>query len=146
MYFVTFSCLHFACNVSKLANQVLLMKWHLFFFSLSTTEHEPEKWDRVLTEKHIDKLAPLIGNNSLPFLIELDMAFQTWEQISHRQNKRDLVGLNTDILAEWRTKFCQTNGPKPTLRAIALAFHNIGKNRKFIEEVLFPQGSDIHNQ
>ncbi|VDI58101.1 Hypothetical predicted protein [Mytilus galloprovincialis] len=109
-------------------------------------EHEPEKWDRVLTEKHIDRLAPLIGNNSLPFLIELDMAFQTWEQISHRQNKRDLVGLNTDILAEWRTKFCQTNGPKPTLRAIALAFHNIGKNRKFIEEVLFPHGSDIHNQ
>ncbi|VDI37205.1 Hypothetical predicted protein [Mytilus galloprovincialis] len=97
---------------------------------------EPEKWDLVPTEEHIDRLAPLVGKNSLPFLIELDMDFHTWEQISHRQNDRDLVRLNKDILEEWRLKFCRMHSLKPTLRKIAHAFSNIGKNIKIVDNTL----------
>ncbi|VDI45636.1 Hypothetical predicted protein [Mytilus galloprovincialis] len=97
---------------------------------------EPEKWDLVPTAEHIDRLAPLIGKNSLPFLIELGMDFNTWEQISHRQNERDLVRLNQDILEEWRFKFCRMHNLKPTLRDIARAFSNIGKNIKIVDNTL----------
>ncbi|XP_052079050.1 uncharacterized protein LOC127717451 [Mytilus californianus] len=99
-------------------------------------EKEADKWDKVLTEEHIDRLAPLVGNNSLPFLIELGMEFQTWEQIAHRQNERDLVRLNKDILEEWRFKFCKMHSLKPTLRNIASAFINIGKNVQIVEKTL----------
>ncbi|XP_071149247.1 uncharacterized protein [Mytilus edulis] len=75
---------------------------------------EPEKWDLVPTAEHIDRLAPLIGKNSLPFLIELGMDFNTWEQIRRRQNERDWVRLNQDILVEWRFKFCRMHNLKPT--------------------------------
>ncbi|CAG2206486.1 unnamed protein product [Mytilus edulis] len=69
-------------------------------------DKEPEKWDIVPTEKHIDKLAPLIGNNSLKFLIELEMEFNTWERINFRHTvERDLVKLNREILEEWRNTF-----------------------------------------
>ncbi|XP_063417526.1 uncharacterized protein LOC134700086 [Mytilus trossulus] len=88
-------------------------------------EKDADKWDTVPTEEHIDRLAPLIGNNSLPFLIELGMEFQTWEQITHRQNERDLVRLNKDILEEWRFQFCKMHSLKPTLRNVANAFINI---------------------
>ncbi|XP_076089100.1 uncharacterized protein LOC143059481 [Mytilus galloprovincialis] len=97
---------------------------------------EPEKWDLVPTAEHIDRLAPLVGKNSLPFLIELGMDFSTWEQISHRQNERDLVRLNQDILEEWRYKFCRMHNLKPTLREIARAFSNIGKNIKMVDNTL----------
>ncbi|VDI83980.1 Hypothetical predicted protein [Mytilus galloprovincialis] len=97
---------------------------------------EPEKWDLVPTAEHIDRLAPLVGKNSLPFLIELGMDFNTWEQISHRQNERDLVRLNQDILEEWRYKFCRMHNLKPTLREIARAFSNIGKNIKMVDNTL----------
>ncbi|CAC5393345.1 unnamed protein product [Mytilus coruscus] len=97
---------------------------------------EPQKWDLVPTAEHIDKLAPLVGKNSLPFLIELGMDFHTWEQISHRQNERDLVRLNMDILEEWRFKFCKMHNLKPTLRKIAHAFSNIGKNIKIVDNTL----------
>ncbi|CAC5373896.1 unnamed protein product [Mytilus coruscus] len=99
-------------------------------------EKEADKWGMVPTEEHIDRLAPLIGNNSLPFLIELGMEFQTWEQIAHRQNERDLVRLNKDILEEWRFQFCKMHSLKPTLRNIANAFINIGKNVQIVEKTL----------
>ncbi|CAC5383532.1 unnamed protein product [Mytilus coruscus] len=99
-------------------------------------EKEADKWDMILTEEHIDRLAPLVGNNSLPFLIELGMEFQTWEQITHRQNERDLVRLNKDILEEWRFQFCKMHSLKPTLRNIASAFINIGKNVQIVEKTL----------
>ncbi|XP_076087934.1 uncharacterized protein LOC143058344 [Mytilus galloprovincialis] len=97
---------------------------------------EPEKWDLVPTAEHIDRLAPLVGKYSLPFLIELGMDFNTWEQISHRQNERDLVRLNQDILEEWRFRFCRKHNLKPTLREIARAFSNIGKNVKIVDNTL----------
>ncbi|XP_076088359.1 uncharacterized protein LOC143058799 [Mytilus galloprovincialis] len=97
---------------------------------------EPEKWDVVPTEEHIDRLVPLVGNKSLPFLIELGMDFHTWERISHRQNERDLVRLNKDILEEWCKKFCRIHSLKPTLRAIAQSFSNIGKHVKIVENAL----------
>ncbi|CAG2191944.1 unnamed protein product [Mytilus edulis] len=99
-------------------------------------EKEADKWDMVPTEEHIDRLAPLVGNNSLPFLIELGMEFQTWEQITHRQNERDLVRLNKDILEEWRFQFCKMHSLKPTLRNVANAFINIGKNVQIVEKTL----------
>ncbi|CAG2257185.1 unnamed protein product [Mytilus edulis] len=99
-------------------------------------EKEADKWDIVPTEEHIDRLAPLVGNNSLPFLIELGMEFQTWEQIIHRQNERDLVRLNKDILEEWRFQFCKMHSLKPTLRNVANAFINIGKNVQIVEKTL----------
>ncbi|XP_071149436.1 uncharacterized protein [Mytilus edulis] len=97
---------------------------------------EADKWDIVPTEEHIDRLAPLVGNNSLPFLIELGMGFQTWEQITHRQNERDLVRLNKDILEEWRFQFCKIHSLKPTLRNVANAFMYIGKNVQIVEKTL----------
>ncbi|CAC5414140.1 unnamed protein product [Mytilus coruscus] len=98
---------------------------------------EPEKWDVVPTEKHIDRLAPLIGNNSLQFLIELEMEFKTWEQLSYKHTtERDLVKLNKDILEEWRTNFCTIHSLKPTLRKIAQAFRNIGKHIQIVEHSL----------
>ncbi|VDI50529.1 Hypothetical predicted protein, partial [Mytilus galloprovincialis] len=99
-------------------------------------ETQQEMWDLVPTDEHIDRLAPLIGNNSLPFLIELGMEFQTWEQISYRQNERDLVRLNKDILEEWRNTFCTKHSLKPTLRTIAQAFSYIGKSVKIVEHTL----------
>ncbi|CAG2215800.1 unnamed protein product [Mytilus edulis] len=99
-------------------------------------ETQQEMWDLVPTDEHIDRLAPLVGNNSLPFLIELGMEFQTWEQISYRQNERDLVRLNKDILEEWRNKFCTKHSLKPTLRTIAQALSYIGKSVKIVENTL----------
>ncbi|XP_071150123.1 uncharacterized protein [Mytilus edulis] len=99
-------------------------------------DREPEKWDVVPTEEHIDRLVPLVGNKSLPFLIELGMDFHTWERISHKQNERDLVRLNKDILEEWSNKFCRMHSLKPTLRTIAQSFSNIGKNVKIVENAL----------
>jgi hypothetical protein len=42
----------------------------------------------LLTDEFIDKLAPLVGSQSLPFLLELDMTFQDWEQIKYKQSER----------------------------------------------------------
>lgn len=96
-----------------------------------------QKWDVALTEEHIDKLAPVIGNKSLQFLIELEMEFKTWEQISHRHTtERDLVKLNKDILEEWRTYFCMKRGLKPNLRNVAQAFMNIDKHITYVEQSL----------
>ncbi|XP_063412595.1 uncharacterized protein LOC134695301 [Mytilus trossulus] len=100
-------------------------------------DREPEKWDVVPTEEHIDRLVPLVGNQSLPFLIELGMDFNTWERISHKQTERDLVTrLNKDILEEWRNKFCRMHNLKPTLRTIAQSFRNIGKHFQIVENAL----------
>ncbi|CAG2210854.1 unnamed protein product [Mytilus edulis] len=95
-----------------------------------------DKWDIVPTEEHIDRLAPLIGNSSLHFLIELDMKFETWEQICYRQADRDLVRLNKNILEEWRNQFCRSHNLKPTLRKIGQAFSNVGKHVKMVENTL----------
>ncbi|XP_063412277.1 uncharacterized protein LOC134695036 [Mytilus trossulus] len=95
-----------------------------------------DKWDIVPTEEHIDRLAPLIGNSSLHFLIELDMKFETWEQICYRQADRDLVRLNKNILEEWRNQFCRSHNLKPTLRKIGQAFSNVGKHGKMVENTL----------
>jgi hypothetical protein len=97
---------------------------------------EPEKWDRVLTDKFIDKLAPLVGKKSLHFHLELDMTFQDWELIEYNQSKRDLVQLNRDILEAWKQN-CYKHSVRPTLREIGRAFGNIGKHIKIIEKTLF---------
>ena len=97
---------------------------------------EPEKWDRVLTDEYIEKLAPLVGRQSLQFLLELDMTFQDWEKINYRQSERDLVQLNCDILEAWK-KNCNKYNVRPTLRDIGRAFGNIGKHIKIIESTLF---------
>ncbi|CAG2189116.1 inlA [Mytilus edulis] len=97
---------------------------------------EPEIWDYEPSEEHFDRLAPFVGNNSLPFLIELGMEFKTWEQIRFRQKERDLVKLNRDIMQEWKSTFCNVHAIRPSLRHIGQAFNNIGKNIKIIENVL----------
>ena len=97
---------------------------------------EPAKWDLVLTDEFTDKLAPLVGSQSLPFLLELDMSFQDWEQIKYKQSQRDLVRLNCDILKAWEQN-CNKYNVRPTLRDIGRAFGNIGKHIKLIENALF---------
>ncbi|XP_071148270.1 uncharacterized protein [Mytilus edulis] len=99
-------------------------------------DQEPEKWDLVPSDEHFDKLATLVGDNSLAFLVELGMEFATWEQIRFKQNGRDLVKLNRDILQEWKTTFCSINTIRPSLRHIGQAFINIGKSIKSVENVL----------
>ncbi|XP_076089105.1 uncharacterized protein LOC143059486 [Mytilus galloprovincialis] len=99
-------------------------------------DQEPEKWDLVPTEEHLDRVAPLVGNNSLSFLVELGMKFQTWEEIKYKQAERDLVKLNRHILQEWKSNFCSLHNIRPSLRDIGKAFNNIGKNIKIIENVL----------
>ncbi|CAC5412295.1 unnamed protein product [Mytilus coruscus] len=115
-------------NIHKLCK---LVKGDFIYF-----DTEPEKWDVVPTEEHIDRLVPLVGKKFFPFLIEHDMDFHTWERISHKQYERDLVRLNKDILEEWRNKFCRMHSLKPTLRKIAQSFSNIGKNVKIVENAL----------
>lgn len=82
-------------------------------------------------------MAPLIGNKSLLFLVELGMDLEIWATINYRQMKRDLVQLNRDILDEWKTTFCTVNNIKPTLRMIAQAYKHIGSDVKVIEHTLF---------
>ncbi|XP_071150119.1 uncharacterized protein [Mytilus edulis] len=121
-----------ACKFGNIHKLCKLVKGDVIDF-----DKEPEKWDLVPTEEHIDRLAPIIGNNSLQFLIELEMELKTWEQISYRHTiERDLVKLNKDILEEWRTKFCKMHSLKPTLRKIAQAFSNIGKHIDIVENTL----------
>jgi hypothetical protein len=90
----------------------------------------------VLTDEFTDKLAPLVGSQSLQFLLELGMPFQDWEQIKYKQSPRDLVQLNCDILKAWKQN-CYKYNVRPTLRDIGRAFGNIGKHIKLIENTLF---------
>ncbi|CAC5375214.1 unnamed protein product [Mytilus coruscus] len=99
-------------------------------------DQEPEKLDLVPTEQHLDRVAPLVGNNSLPFLLELGLDFRTWKEIKYRQTERDLVKLNRHILQEWKCNFCSLHNIRPSLRDIGKAFNNIGKNIRIIENVL----------
>ncbi|CAG2252823.1 unnamed protein product [Mytilus edulis] len=132
---LTFRNVRYALERRKIGNIHSLCK--LVKGDPTDFDKEPEKWDLVPTEEHIDRLAPIIGNNSLQFLIELEMEFKTWEQISYRHTiERDLVKLNKDILEEWRTKFCKMHSLKPTLRKIAQAFSNIGKHIDIVENTL----------
>ncbi|XP_063417296.1 uncharacterized protein LOC134699811 [Mytilus trossulus] len=132
---LTFRNIRDACEAGKFGNIHRLCK--LVKGVYIDFDTEPEKWDLVPTEEHIDRLAPLIGNNSLQFLIELEMEFKTWEQIMYRHTiERDLVKLNKDILEEWKTKFCKMHSLKPTLRKIAQAFSNIGKHIQIVENTL----------
>jgi hypothetical protein len=108
----------------------------IFCLYVVILDWKPEIWDLVLTDKFIDKLAPLVGSQSLHFLLELDMTFQDWEQIKYRQSDRDLVRLNCDILEAWKRN-CHKNSVRPTLRDIGRAFGNIGKHIKIIEKTLF---------
>jgi hypothetical protein len=108
----------------------------IFCLCVVILDLEPEKWDLKLTDEFIDKLAPLVGSQSLQFLLELDMTFQDWEQIKHKQSERDLVWLNRDILEAWKQN-CYKYSVRPTLRDIGRAFGNIGKHIKIIENTLF---------
>ena len=110
----------------------------IFCLCVVILDWKPEKWDRVLTDKFIDKLAPLVGKKSLQFHLELDMTFQDWELIEYSQSKlkRDLVQLNRDILEAWKQN-CDKHNVRPTLREIGRAFGNIGKHIKIIEKTLF---------
>ena len=108
----------------------------IFCLCVVILDWKPEIWDLVLTDKFIDKLAPLVGSKSLQFLLELDMTFQDWEQIKYKQSQRDLVRLNCDILEAWERNCCKC-GVRPTLRSIGRAFGNIGKHIKIIEKTLF---------
>ena len=89
----------------------------------------------MLTDEFIDKLAPLVGSQSLQFLLELDMTFQYWEQIKSL-HERDLIKLNRDILETWKQN-CYKCNVRPALRDIGRAFGNIGKHIKIIENALF---------
>lgn len=66
------------------------------------------------------------------------MDFTIWEQITYKQTERDLVKLNRDILKEWKKNFCESHSIRPSLRHIAQAFYNMGKNIKVVENALFP--------
>ena len=107
----------------------------IFCICVVILDLEPEKWDLVLTDEYIDKLAPLVGSTSLQFLLELDMTFQDLEQIKHRQSERDLIRLNCEILEAWKRN-CNTYNVRPTLRDIGRAFGNIGKHIKIIANTL----------
>ncbi|XP_052072652.1 uncharacterized protein LOC127710739 [Mytilus californianus] len=98
---------------------------------------DPEKWDMVPSDEDIDIMAPLIGNKSLFFLVELGMDLKIWDKINYSQMKRDLVKLNKDILDEWRLNFCKANNVRPTMRMIAHAYKSIGKDVRVIETTLF---------
>ena len=108
---------------------------YLIIFLISDTD--PEKWDQIVTEEHIDKLSFLIGSDSLLFLVELGMEFQTWKQISYKQTERDLVKLDRDILEEWRFRFCPSKNIRPSLRHVGEAFHNTGKDTRLVTNILF---------
>ena len=90
----------------------------------------------MLTNEFIDKLAPLVGRQSLQFLLEVDMTFQDCEKIKYRQSERVLVRLNCDILKAWKQN-CYKYNVRPTLRDIRRAFGNIGKHIQIIENTLF---------
>ena len=90
----------------------------------------------MLTDEYIEKLAPLVGRQSLQFILERDMIFQDWENIKNRQSERDLVRLNCDILEAWKQN-CYKYNVRPTLRDIGRAFGNIGNHIKIIENTLF---------
>ena len=90
----------------------------------------------MLTDEFIDKLAPLVGRQSLQFLLEVDMTFQDCEKIKYRQSERVLVRLNCDILKAWKQN-CYKYNVRPTLRDIRRAFGNIGKHIQIIENTLF---------
>ncbi|CAC5359923.1 unnamed protein product [Mytilus coruscus] len=100
-------------------------------------DNDPEKWDMVPSDENIDIMAPLIGNKSLFFLVELGMDLKIWDKINYSQMKRDLVKLNKDILDEWRLYFCIANNVRPTMRMIAQAYKSIGKDVRVIETTLF---------
>ena len=108
----------------------------IFFLCFVILDLEPEKWDLVLTDESTDKLAPLVGMQSLQFLLELGMSFQYWEQIKYKQSQKNLVRLNCDILKAWKQN-CYKYNVRPTLRDIGRAFGNIGKHIKLIENTLF---------
>jgi hypothetical protein len=108
----------------------------MFCLCVVILDLQPEKWDLVLTDEYIDKLAPLIGGQSLRFLLGLDMTFQDWEQIKYRQSERDLVELNCAILEAWKQN-CYNHSVRPTLRDIGRVFDNIGKHIKIVEQTLF---------
>ncbi|VDI44185.1 Hypothetical predicted protein [Mytilus galloprovincialis] len=81
-----------------------------------------------LLMKTLIRMATLIGNKSLFFLVELGMDLKIWDKINYSQMKRDLVKLNKDILDEWRVNFCRANNVRPTMRMIAHAYKSIGKD------------------
>ncbi|XP_071150393.1 uncharacterized protein [Mytilus edulis] len=130
---ITFNDIRKAVESGNIQNPHIICK--VVREKLIDFDHEPEKWDMETTVEHFDRLAPLVGNNSLAFLVELGMKFQKWEQIRFKQSGRDLVKLNRDILQEWKT-FCNINTIRPSLRHIGQAFNNIGKNIKNVEHLL----------
>ncbi|CAC5384010.1 unnamed protein product [Mytilus coruscus] len=73
---LTFKHIRDASEIGQIQNIHILCK--LVKGAPTDFDREPEKWDLVLTEEYIDRLAPLIGDNSLQFLIELEMGFHTW--------------------------------------------------------------------
>ncbi|VDI58011.1 Hypothetical predicted protein [Mytilus galloprovincialis] len=107
----TFNDIRNAIELGKIQNQHTLCK--VVRGNTIDFDKEPEKWDLIATEEHLDRVAPLVGNKSLPFLVELGMEFKTWEQIKYRQKEKDLVKLNRDILQEWRSVFCVSYQLKP---------------------------------
>ncbi|XP_076116511.1 uncharacterized protein LOC143083986 isoform X1 [Mytilus galloprovincialis] len=131
---ITFDDIRKAAAIGDIQNPHTLCK--VVRDKLIDFDQEPEIWDYEPSEEHFDRLAPFVGNNSLPFLIELGMEFKTWEQIRFRQKERDLVKLNRDIMQEWKSTFCNLHAIRPSLRHIGQAFNNIGKNIKIIENVL----------
>ncbi|XP_063400327.1 uncharacterized protein LOC134684938 [Mytilus trossulus] len=131
---ITFDDFRKAAAIGNIQNPHTLCK--VVRDKLIDFDQEPEIWDYEPSEEHFDKLAPFVGNNSLPFLIELGMEFKNWEQIRFRQTERDLVKLNRDIMQEWKSTFCNLHAIRPYLRHIGQAFNNIGKNIKIIENVL----------
>ena len=88
--------------------------------------------DRIPTDEDIDRLAPVVGADSLHFLVELGLEFQDWDQIEYRCG-RDLVHTNRTILNVWKEKCENGPGVRPTMRTIYKAFANIGKSQRVVE-------------
>ncbi|CAC5403810.1 unnamed protein product [Mytilus coruscus] len=131
---LTFRKIKKAVEEGKIQNPHILCK--VMRGAFVDFDTDPEKWDLVPSDEDIDKMAPLIGNKSLFFLVELGMDLETWDTINHRQTKRDLVKLNKDILDEWML-ICKAKNVRPTMRMIAQAYKSIGKDIQVLENTLF---------
>ena len=127
-------CLH---AVLQSESSKYLRDSQLIFYLCCKSDLSPEKWNLVTTDEDIDRLAPLVGGDSLSLLVELGMDFNVLEQIKYSQQERNLVKLNRDILHEWRDTFCKSKCIRPTLRYVANAFQKLGMNVKMVENVLF---------
>ncbi|VDI04895.1 Hypothetical predicted protein [Mytilus galloprovincialis] len=98
-YFITRICCNSPNNSCVLPDNDQAQTDQIWICPSHRIEHSIHTITSWIEEKEDEKCKPgCTGKYSLPFLIKLEMDFNTWEQISHRQNERYLVRLNQDIL------------------------------------------------